>query len=162
MKHFVKLQVGDQESCQVILAPIKSIPQSPVKIILQLHLVFLILKLHILDRIPLRIPNRPLKLLSLLGARSKQMLLDQPLRRLAQPLEQREVLELVGTEDFENLDGLVVAEVLDEVAHVAGDHADVAGLEVKSSRGAFCGEDGYARATFDEEGPFVCVGWEVC
>lgn len=74
------------------------------------------------------------------------------------PLEQREVLELVGLEDLEHLDGLVVAEVLDEVAHVAGDDPDVAGHEVERAGGPVGGEDGDPGPTRDEEGPLVGVG----
>jgi hypothetical protein len=43
------------------------------------------------------------------------------------------------------------------VAHVARHDADVASLEVEGACGAFAGEDGDARAAFDEEGPFVGV-----
>jgi hypothetical protein len=87
------------------------------------------------------------------------MVLHQFLRRLPKPLEQREILELVGAENLENFDVLVVAEVLDEVPHVARHDADVAGLEIKGARGALAGEDGDAGAAFDEEGPFVGVCW---
>ena len=87
------------------------------------------------------------------------MLPHQPARRLAHPLEQAEVLELVCAEYFKDFDVLVVGQVLDEVAHVAWHDAHVAGLVVKSARGPFGGEDGDARAAGDEEGPFVCVGF---
>jgi hypothetical protein len=43
------------------------------------------------------------------------------------------------------------------VTHVARHDADVTGLEVEGACGAFAGEDGDARAAFDEKGPFVGV-----
>jgi hypothetical protein len=124
---------------------------------LQLDLL-IVLPINILDRVPLRIPNRALKLLCLLRAVGKQVLLDQPSRRLPKPLEQRKVLVFVCTEDLKNFDFFVIGQVLDEVAHVTWDYADVAGLEVEGAGRAFCSEDCYAGTAFDEEGPFVCVG----
>lgn len=85
------------------------------------------------------------------------MVQDQSLGSLAHPLEERKVSELVGAEDFEHLDGLV-ANVLDKVAHVAGDNADVAGDVVESAGGALGGEDGDTSASTNEEGPLVGVG----
>jgi acid stress-induced BolA-like protein IbaG/YrbA len=87
------------------------------------------------------------------------MLLHQAARRLAHPLEQAEVLELVRAEDLKHFNVLLVRQVLDEVAHVARHDTHVAGLVVEGARGSFGGEDGDARAAFDEEGPFVCVGF---
>lgn len=99
-----------------------------------------------------------LKFMRLLGTILEQMLLDQSLRCLAKPLEETEILELIGTEDFQYLDFFFVGQVLDKVTHVTGDDADVAGLVVKGARCTLGGEDGDAGAAFDEEGPFVCVG----
>lgn len=78
--------------------------------------------------------------------------------RLTHPLEKRKVLELVGLEDLEHLDRFVVAEVLDEVAHVARDHAHVARDVVEGPGGAVGGENRDARAALDEKRPFVRVG----
>jgi len=125
--------------------------------ILQLFLVLLI-DLRILDRILFRIANSLGKFLRLFRTIREQVFPDKSLRRLAKPLEQTEVLVLVCTEDFQHLDVLIVRQVLDEVAHVAGDDAYVAGLEVECARCAFGGEDRYAGTASDEEGPFVCVG----
>ena len=121
-------------------------------------LLFLLVHLSILDRIPLGITNRFLKLLRLLGTIRKQVLLDEPLRRLTKPLEQAEILVLVCAEDFQYLDVFIVRKVFDEVAHVARNDAHIAGLEVESARCAFGGENGHSGAAFDEEGPLVCVG----
>lgn len=71
------------------------LPQQPIPI-------------HILNRIRPNILQRLLKLLRLLRTIRKQMVLDKFLRRLAEPLEQREVLELVGTENLQHFDVLVV------------------------------------------------------
>lgn len=86
------------------------------------------------------------------------MIRDLLPRRLAHPLEEREVVELVGAEDLQDLERLVVAQVLDEVAHVPGHDADVPGHVVERAGVAFRGEDGDAGATADEEGPLVRVG----
>lgn len=127
---------------------------------LQLNMLLLkqLIPINILDRILGNITKRLLKLMRLLGTIRKQVLAHQLLRRLTEPLEQREVLELVGAEDLEDFDVFVVAEVLDEVAHVAGHDANVAGLVVEGAGGALGGEDGDARAAFDEVRPFVGVG----
>lgn len=95
--------------------------------------------------------------LAVLGVVGKQVVNDHLLGRLAHPLEQREVAELVGLEDLEHLNGLV-ANVLDKVAHVAGHDADVAGHVVKGAGGALGTKDGDAGAALDEEGPLVGVG----
>lgn len=105
--------------------------------------------LGILDLLP--------ELLTSLLVVGEQVVQDQPLGSLAHPLEEGEVSELVGAEDLEHLDGLV-ANVLDKVAHVAGDDADVAGDVVESAGGSLGGEDGDTSASTDEEGPLVGVG----
>lgn len=97
------------------------------------------------------------ELLRVLGVALEQVVGDHALRGLAEPLEEGEVAELVGAEDLEHLDGLV-ADVLDKVAHVARDDADVTGDVVEGAGGALGGEDGDARATPDEEVPLVRVG----
>jgi hypothetical protein len=126
---------------------------------LQLHLLLSKqrIPINILDRIRPHILERLFKLVRLLGAISEEMILYQFLRRLAEPLEQRKVLELVGAENLEHLDVLFIAQILDEVAHVAGNNADVAGLKVKCACSAFAGENCDAGATFDEVGPFIGV-----
>lgn len=97
------------------------------------------------------------ELLGVLRVALEQVVGDHALRGLAEPLEEGEVAELVGAEDLEHLDGLV-ADVLDKVAHVARDDADVAGHVVEGAGGALGGEDGDSRAAADEEVPFVGVG----
>jgi hypothetical protein len=86
------------------------------------------------------------------------MLLDQSLGRLTKPLEQREVLELVCTEDFQHLNILFVAQILDKVAHILGNNADIASLVVKGTGNPRGSEYGYAGTALDEEGPLVGIG----
>lgn len=105
--------------------------------------------LRILDLLP--------ELLTSLLIVSEQVVQDQSLGSLAHPLEERKVSELIGAENLEHLDGLV-ANVLDEMAHVAGHDADVAGNVVESAGSALGGEDGDTGASADEEGPLVGVG----
>lgn len=128
----------------------------------RLQLNFLLLQqlipIHILNRIGPHILQRLLKLVRLLRTIRKQMVLDQSLRRLAQPLEQTEILELVGPENLEHLNVLVVGKVLDEMSHVPWHNAHVAGLVVEGAGGTLGSEDRDACAAFDEVGPFVGVG----
>lgn len=88
---------------------------------------------------------------------SEQVVQDQTLGSLAHPLEERKVSELIGAENLKHLNGLV-ANVLDEMAHVAGHDADVASDVVESAGCALGGEDGDTGASADEEGPLVGVG----
>ncbi len=81
-----------------------------------------------------------------------------PLGRLTHPLKQREILEFLRLEDLEHFNRLLVAQVLDEVTHVAGDDTNVAGHVVERPGGAVGGEDGDTSAALDEEGPFIGVG----
>ena len=111
----------------------------------------------LLNQILLRPLNLLQKLPPGLPIPRENMLRHQPPRRLSEPLEQREVAELVGAEHLEHLDGLV-ADVLDKVAHVARHDAHVAGDIVEGARAALRREDGDASAAADEEAPFVCVG----
>ena len=60
---------------------------------------------------------------------------------------------LTGTENLENFEWLVVAEVLDEVAHVARHNSDITSHVVKSTCVTFRGEDGDSGTTLDEERP---------
>jgi hypothetical protein len=60
---------------------------------------------------------------------------------------------LTGTENLQNLEWLVVAEVLDEVAHVARHDTDIASHVVESTRIALGGKDGDSGTTFNEERP---------
>lgn len=76
-------------------------------------------------------------------------------------MEQGKVLELVGSEDLEHLHRFVVAQILNEMAHVSGDHADVARHIVERPGRPFGAKDGDTRSSFDEEGPFVGVGMPV-
>jgi hypothetical protein len=71
---------------------------------------------------------------------------DVPLRTIIRP-----VGFLTGTENLQNFEWLVVAEVLDEVAHVARHNADIASHVVESTCVAFGGEDGDSGTTLDEE-----------
>ena len=88
----------------------------------------------------------------------KQMIRHQPPRRLPHPLEQAEVLKAVRAENLQHLERLLVAQVLDEVAHVLGHDPHVAGGVVEGAGGALGGEDGDPRAAGYEEGPLVRVG----
>ena len=83
---------------------------------------------------------------------------DHLLGGFSEPLEQGEILELVGLEDLEHLDGFVVAQVFDKMAHVFGYDADVSGLEIKGACDARGGEDGDACSATDEIRPLVGVG----
>lgn len=76
---------------------------------------------------------------------------------LSEPLEEGEILKLVRLEDLENLDGFVIAQVFDEMAHVLGHDADVSSLEVKGACDARGGEDGDACSSADEVRPLVGV-----
>ena len=58
---------------------------------------------------------------------------------------------LTGAENLQNFEWLVVAKVLDEVAHVARHDADIASHVVECTRIAFSGEDGDSSTTLDEE-----------
>lgn len=61
--------------------------------------------------------------------------------------------ELTSTEDLQNLQRLVIAEVLNEVTHVAGYNPDIACHVVECARIALCGKDGDTSTTLDEERP---------
>jgi hypothetical protein len=89
------------------------------------------------------------------------MVLDQSLWCFTEPLEEREVLELVGTEDLKDLNVFVVAQILDEVPHVPGDNANVAGLVIESTGSTLGCEDCDASATLDEVRPLVGIGCNV-
>ena len=58
---------------------------------------------------------------------------------------------LTGAENLQNFEWLVVAEVLDEVAHVARHDANIASHVVECTCVTFGGEDGDSGATLDEE-----------
>ena len=58
---------------------------------------------------------------------------------------------LTGTENLQNFEWLIIAEVLDEVAHVARHNADIASHVVERTCITFGGEDGDSGATLDEE-----------
>lgn len=88
---------------------------------------------------------------------SKQRVGNLSLRRLAHPLEEREVAELIGLEYLEHLDGLG-ADVLHKVAHVARDDAHVTGEVVKGASPPLGSEDGHPGVAGEEEGPLVGVG----
>ena len=60
---------------------------------------------------------------------------------------------LTGTENLQDFEWLIVAEVLNEVAHVARHNANIAGHVVECTRIAFGGEDGDSGTTLDEERP---------
>lgn len=85
------------------------------------------------------------------------MIDDHLLGRLPHPLEQGEVAELIGAEDLEHLHGLI-SDVLNEVAVITRHNANVARHIIESAGSAFGGEDGYASAAFQEEGPLISVG----
>ena len=57
------------------------------------------------------------------------------------------------TEELQDLQRFIIAEVLDEVSHVSRDNADVTRHVVKGARITFSGEDGDSGTTADEEGP---------
>lgn len=81
---------------------------------------------------------------------------DHLLGRLAHPLEQREVTELVRLEDFEHFNWLVT-DVLDKMAHVARDDTNIARDIVESAGGTLRGEDGDTATSLEEERPLVGV-----
>jgi hypothetical protein len=56
-----------------------------------------------------------------------------------------------GTENLQDFEWLIIAEILDEVAHVARHDADIAGHVVESTCVSFGGEDGDSGTTLDEE-----------
>lgn len=58
---------------------------------------------------------------------------------------------LTGTENLQNFEWLVVAEVLDKVAHVARHDADIASHVVESTCVTFRSENGDSGTTLDEE-----------
>ena len=58
---------------------------------------------------------------------------------------------LTGTENLQNFQWLVIAEILDKVAHVARDDADIAGHIVECACVTFRGEDCDSGTTLDEE-----------
>ena len=58
---------------------------------------------------------------------------------------------LTGTEDLQNLEWLVIAEVLDKVTHVARHDADVASHVVECACVTLRGENGDSGTTLDEE-----------
>lgn len=80
-----------------------------------------------------------------------------PLGRLAQPLEQREIPELIGLEHLEHLNRLI-PDVLDEMAHIPRNNAHIARLVIKGPRRALGRKDGNARLAANEEIPLVGVG----
>lgn len=125
-------------------------PPSFIFFLLDCHSLFRnLVLLGVLDLLP--------ELLTSLLVVGKEVVQDKSLRSLTHPLEEGEVTELVGAEDLKHLNGLV-ANVLDKVAHVAGDDADVTGDVVKGTGGTLGGEDGDTGAAADEEGPLVGVG----
>ena len=58
---------------------------------------------------------------------------------------------LTSTENLENFEWLVIAEVFDKVAHVARHDADIASHVVEGACVAFRGENGDSGTTLDEE-----------
>ena len=60
---------------------------------------------------------------------------------------------LTGTENLQNFEWLVIAEVLDKVAHVARHDADIASHVVECACVTFRGENGDSGTTLDEERP---------
>jgi hypothetical protein len=99
--------------------------------------------------------------MSFLRAVCEKMVLDQFLWCLTEPLEEREVLELVGAKDLKDLNILIVAQVLNEVAHVPGNNANITGLVVESTGSALGCEDRDAGTTLDEVRPLVGIGYDV-
>ena len=87
----------------------------------------------------------------------EQVVDNKLLWRLAHPLEEGEVSELVGLEHLEHLNRLV-ANVLDEVTHISWDNAHIAGHVVECPSGALGCEDGYSASTPNEKVPLVRIG----
>ena len=58
---------------------------------------------------------------------------------------------LTGAENLQNFEWLIIAEVLDEVAHVARYDADIASHVVESTCVTFRSENGDSGTTLDEE-----------
>ena len=58
---------------------------------------------------------------------------------------------LTGTENFEDFEWLIIAEVLNEVAHVTRHDADIASHVVESTCVTFRGENGDSGTALDEE-----------
>lgn len=82
---------------------------------------------------------------------SEEMIRYESFRCLAHPLEQREILELVGAEELEYLERLIVAQILDVVTHVLWHDTDIAGDVVKGPSSLLSSEDGNASSATDEE-----------
>jgi hypothetical protein len=85
------------------------VPNSAHPLQLNLLLPNQAIPINILNRIRPHILQRLFKLLCLLGTIREQMVFYQFLWRLAEPLEQGEVLEFVGAENLEDFDVLVIA-----------------------------------------------------
>ena len=64
---------------------------------------------------------------------------------------------LTSAEDFQNFKRLVIAKVLDEVAHIARHNANVTSHVIECACVAFGGEDGDSSATLDEERPVASL-----
>jgi len=58
---------------------------------------------------------------------------------------------LTGAENLQNFEWLIVAEILDEVAHVARHDTDIASHVVECTCVTFCGENGDSGTTLNEE-----------
>lgn len=86
----------------------------------------------------------------------EQMVDNHLLRRLAHPLEEREISELVRAEDLEHFDRFV-PNILNKMTHISRHDAYVARNVVERSSAAFGGEDGDASSAPDEEVPLVGV-----
>lgn len=104
----------------------------------------------------LRIFNARQELICVFLVPLEQVVRYQPLWRLAQPLEEREITELICLENFEHLNWLI-ANVLDKMAHIARDDSHITRRVVKGPRSALGRKNSDARLSTDEKVPLVSI-----
>lgn len=107
------------------------------------------------DLILVRVLDLLPELLAILLIICKHGVDDHPLGRLAHPLEEGEVSELVGTENLEHLQRLVT-DILNKVTHVLRHNANVTRAVVESSGVTLGGKDSDTGLSLDEERPLIC------
>lgn len=107
-------------------------------------------KIRLDDGLVVRVLDPVKELLAVLGVIREHGVDDLALRSLAQPLEKRNIAELIRSENLEHLDGFV-ADILDKVTHVLGYDSDISRLIIECAGCARRAEDSHAGPPTDKE-----------